>query len=936
LGSSHDQAARLDEQAEWLESVEGLIRERGPLTAARILDEVSAYARGRGVPTSGRTPYRNTLPAEQTMPYPGDRDVEDRINAYLRWNAMAMVVRANKRHAGLGGHLSTYASTLTLWEVGFQHFFRGRGADGGPVVPGDQVFFQGHASPGIYARAFLEGRLTTEQLDLFRREVAGSGHGLPSYPHPRSMGEFWEFPTVSLGIGPLHAVYQARFNRYLAARGLAETDDARVWCFVGDGETDEPETLAAIRLAAREHLDNLVFVVNGNLQRLDGPVRGNSRILDELEGVFVGAGWHVLKVLWGTEWQNLFTASGRMALLDRLEAMNDGDLQRLTVLGPDELRETLFGGDDPGLRALGDTLTDRELLGLRRGGHDPRTVHAAYTDATRHRGSPSVVLAQTVKGYALGPNFEGRNATHQMKKMTAQQLRTFRDILGLPVTDDQLADGLPPYLPLPPGSTELAYLHERRRALGGQLPRRPATPAILPAQPADAAFADFDAGSGHHAVSTTVAYTRLLRSLMRDPAIGQRVVPIVPDEGRTFGFEVLYSEFGIYAPDGQLYTPVDAGLQLSYKEALTGQVLQEGITEAGGLAELTAAATAGATWDTAVVPFFTYYSMFGFQRVGDLIWALGDARGRGFLVGATAGRTTLAGEGLQHTDGSSHLAALAVPGCRAYDPAFAYETAAVVRDGIRRMYADGEECFYYLTDYNEEYVQPAKPHDSGIPGMSVDEAIVAGLHRVNAAFDGGRAHVRLLASGPAVLAAQRAAADLAEGHGISAEVWSVTSWKQLRDDALAVERWNRAHPDEDPRLSHLRLALGDEPIPVIAVSDYVSALPDQLARFIPAPLVSLGTDGYGISDTREELRAHFGVDADGIVTAATRLACPDGGPHSATPEVTAATVTAASPHAARRKPELVAGSQVSSDQHRQDQEVPEWRTPQPAGPSKVL
>jgi pyruvate dehydrogenase E1 component len=888
-----------DERAEWVESVDGLITAHGPRAAARILHDVSEYALGRGVPTYGRTPYRNTIPAAQVPSYPGDLATEERINAYLRWNAMAMVVRANKRHAGLGGHLSTYASTLTLWEVGFQHFFRGRGDVDGPVVPGDQVFFQGHASPGIYARAFLEGRLTAEQLDLFRREVAGAGHGLPSYPHPRSMGEFWEFPTVSLGIGPLHAVYQARFNRYLAARGLVDTAEARVWCFIGDGETDEPETLAAIRLAAREHLDNLVFVINGNLQRLDGPVRGNSRILDELEGIFAGAGWHVLKVLWGTEWEGLFSAPGGARLLDRLEAMNDGDLQRLTVLGAAELRETLFGGDDPGLRALGSTLTDAEILGLRRGGHDPRVVHAAYADAVAHRGGPSVVLAQTVKGYSLGPNFEGRNATHQMKKMTPDQLRTFRDILGLPVSDAELADGLPPYLPLPQGSPELDYLHERRRALGGLLPRRPSIPAGLPRQPAEAAFADFDAGSGKHAVSTTVAYTRLLRSLMRDPVIGGRIVPIVPDEGRTFGFEVLYSEFGIYAPDGQRYTPVDAGVQLSYKESATGQVLQEGITEAGGLAELTAAATAGHTWDTAVVPFFTYYSMFGFQRVGDLIWALADSRGRGFLVGATAGRTTLAGEGMQHTDGTSHLAALAVPSCRAYDPAFAYETAAVVRDGIQRMYGGGEECFYYLTVYNEDHLQPAKPTESGIPGMGVDEAIVAGLYRVAPAGGGRPAQVRLLASGPAVRAAQQAAADLATDDGISAQVWSVTSWKQLRDDALDVERWRRDHPGEDPRrVSHLVRALGDLPIPVVAVSDYVSALPDQLARFIDVPMVSLGTDGYGVSDTREELRSHFGVDADGIHLTAASIASHRAAISSRSNE--------AIPHETRPKPGLVA------------------------------
>ncbi len=859
-----------EEREEWRESVDGLIDVHGAVVASRILDEVAAHARARGAHPSGVSPYRNTIPADRTSAYPGNPAVEDRIDAYLRWNAMAMVVRANKRHAGLGGHLSTYASALTLWEVGFRHFFHGRGDTDGPVVPGDQVFFQGHASPGIYARAFLEGRLTAEQLDLFRREVAGAGQGLPSYPHPRSMAGFWEFPTVSLGIGPLHAVYQARFNRYLAARGLADTSAARVWCFVGDGETDEPEALAAIRLAAREHLDNLTFVVNGNLQRLDGPVRGNSRILDELEGVFAGAGWHVLKVLWGSEWEPLFAASGGEALLERLEAMNDGDLQQLTVLDAGELRSTLFGGADQTLRALGEDLTDAQLLGLRRGGHDPHTVYAAYADAVAHRGAPTVVLAATVKGYALGPNFEGRNATHQMKKMTAEQLRVFRDILDLPVSDVELADGLPPYLPLPAGSPEMRYLRERSRALGGVLPRRPLTPASLPAQPADRVFTEFDAGSGKHAVSTTVSYTRLLRSLMRDPAIGRRVVPIVPDEGRTFGFEVLYGEFGIYAPDGQQYTPVDADLPLSYKETAAGQVLQEGITEAGGLAELTAAATAGHTWDTAVIPFFTYYSMFGFQRVGDLIWALADARGRGFLVGATAGRTTLSGEGLQHTDGSSHLAALGVPSLRAYDPAFAYETAVLVRDGIRRMYADGEECFYYLTVYNEDHIQPMKPADSGIDDVTVDDAIVAGLYRVSSAPGGQITQLRLLASGPSVRVAQQASVTLAD-RGIAAEVWSVTSWKQLRDDALDVERWNRAHPDDAPRVSHLHRALGGGGVPMVALSDYVTALPDTLARFVTAPYVSLGTDGYGLSDTRDDLRAHFGTDAAGVTSAALEL-----------------------------------------------------------------
>lgn len=870
-GSQSIQQDWRDERREWLESVDGLIATHGTDTAAELLNEMSRHAHQRGVPASGQSHYRNTVDVTTAARYPGDLDIEDRINAYLRWNAMAMVVRANRRVDGLGGHLSTYASTLTLWEVGFQHFFRGRGNPDGPVTPGDQVFFQGHASPGIYARAFLEGRLTEEQLDLFRREVVGAGQGLPSYPHPRSMAGFWEFPTVSLGIGPLHAVYQARFNRYLTARGLVDTGPARVWCFIGDGETDEPESLAAIRLAAREHLDNLIFVVNGNLQRLDGPVRGNSRIIDELEGVFAGTGWHVIKALWGTEWEPLFAGPGGDALVARIDQMNDGDLQRLTILSPDELRATLFDRGDPELRALGDSVSDQQLASLRRGGHDPLVVHAAYAEAVATQGAPSVVLAQTVKGYSLGPNFEGRNATHQMKKMTPDQLRIFRDILDVPVSDGELDDGLPPYLSLPADSPEHDYLHQRRTALGGVLPRRPLSPANLPVQPADKAFAEFDAGSGKHAVSTTVAYTRLLRGLMRDPEIGSRIVPIVPDEGRTFGFEVLYSEFGIYAPDGQKYTPVDAGLPLFYKETAAGQVLQEGITEAGGVAELTAAATAGHTWGTAVVPFFTYYSMFGFQRVGDLIWALADARGRGFLVGATAGRTTLSGEGLQHTDGSSQLTALTVPSCRAYDPAFAYETATIVRDGIRRMYAEGEECFYYLTVYNENYAQPAKPDDSGITGMSVDDAIVAGLYRVSAPRDSGSPAIRLLASGPTVRAAQQAAENLFEDYAIPAEVWSVTSWKQLRDNAVAVERWNNEHPHRTPRTSHLNRALGPSEVPIVAVTDYVTALPDQLARFLGASVVSLGTDGYGISDSRDELRAYFGVDAAGICKTSRRV-----------------------------------------------------------------
>ncbi len=585
--------------------------------------------------------------------------------------------------------------------------------------------------------------------------------------------------------------------------------------------------------------------------------------------MFRGAGWHVQKVLWASEWEPLFTAPAGPKLLARLDAMNDGDMQNLTVLDTPDLREALFGSDTE-LAALGARLDDNAVQALRRGGHDPRLVYAAYADAVAHRGAPTVILAQTIKGYGLGPNFEGRNATHQMKKMTPEQLRVFRDILDVPISDAELVDGLPPYLPLPEGSPELEYLHHRRELLGGMIPRRPATPAVLAAQPADKVFAEFDEGSGGRAVSTTVSYTKLLRGLMRDPVIGARVVPVVPDEGRRFGFEILYNEFGIYAPGGQHYTPVDAGMALSYKELATGQVLQVGITESGGMADFAAAATAAATWNTPLIPFYTYYSMFGFQRVGDLIWALADARGRGFLVGATAGRTTLAGEGIQHTDGSSHLLALAITACRAYDPGYAYETATIIRDGIRRMYGDGEECFYYLTVYNENYAQPAKPTESGIAGVSVDDAIVSGLYRLAASPTGGPPHVRLFASGPAVLAAHGAAKALANDHRVAAEVWSVTSWKALRDDALDVERWNREHPDAR-RTSYVQRALAGSQVPIVAFTDYVTAVPDQLSRFVGAPFTALGTDGSGFSDTREALRAHFGTDAAGVTKAALTL-----------------------------------------------------------------
>ncbi len=849
------------ETQEWAESIRDVIGLRGPARARYLLERQLEVAEqyGAGLPRPVSTPYVNTIPAEEQPPTPGDPALERRVRAYLRWNAVVMVLRANAASEGLGGHLSTYASSASLYETGFNHFFRGKD-DGGA---GDQVFFQGHASPGIYARAFLEGRIGEEEMDSFRREVDGGG--LSSYPHPRLMPEFWEFPTVSMGLGPLNAVYQARFNRYLANRGIVDTSASRVWSFLGDGECDEPESLTALPLAAREGLDNLVFVINCNLQRLDGPVRGNGKVIQELEGVFRGAGWNVIKVIWGSDWDPILAADVEGALVDRLNTTLDGDFQRCSVEPGSFIRERLFG-NDPRLQALVEHLSDEDLAAMRRGGHDDRKIYAAYRKAAEHRGAPSVILVKTVKGWALGPEIEGRNSTHQIKKMATPQLKALRDRLGLTaeISDEALDNGLPPYCRPQPGSAERDYLLERRRELGGALPRRVVVSAPI-GLPDPSCFADFFAGSGSRSVSTTMAFAVLLRALLRDTAIGHRVVPIIPDEARTFGMDALFSEVKIYSPTGQNYEPVDAGMKLSYRESPRGQILQEGITEAGAMASFTAAATSYATWAQPMIPFYVFYSMFGFQRTGDAIWACGDMRGRGFLCGATAGRTTLNGEGLQHEDGHSLLLASTVPNLAAYDPAFAYEMAVILQDGIERMFGENpEDVLYYLTLYNENYPMPPMPE---APAGVIEEGIRRGMYRFAPAPEGGKRQATILFSGSAQGAAREAQQLLADDHDVAAELWSVPSYKALREDAQSAERWNRLHPTEPARVPYVTEQLLASQGPLVAVSDYMQMVPDQVARWVPGQLTVLGTDGYGRSDTRAALRRHFGTDAAHVVVA---------------------------------------------------------------------
>jgi len=851
-----------DETREWLESFDAAIDTDGRLRARFLMLKLLERARARqvGVPALRSTDYINTIPPEREPWFPGDEHIERRIRAYIRWNAAIMVSRANKS-VGVGGHIATYASAASLYEVGFNHFFRGKDLSGGM---GDQVYFQGHAAPGIYARAFLEGRLTEANLDGFRQEKSHAPLGLSSYPHPRLMPDFWEFPTVSMGLGPISAIYQARFNRYLAARGIADTTKSHVWAFLGDGEMDEVESIGAIGVAAREELDNLTFVINCNLQRLDGPVRGNGKIIQELETYFRGAGWNVIKVIWGRDWDPLLAKDGDGVLVNKMNTTPDGQFQTYTVESGAYIREHFFGGD-PRLRKMVEDLSDDDLRKLSRGGHDYRKVFAAFQAARAHVGQPTVILAHTIKGWTL-ESFEGRNATHQMKKLTVADLKAFRDRLYLPISDDALEADLPPYYHPGERSDEIMYMKERRAALGGFLPKRVvrAQPLKLPG---DAAYAELRAGSGKQQIATTMALVRLFKDLMKDKEIGRRFVPIIPDEARTFGLDAIFPTAKIYSPHGQEYEAVDRELLLSYKESTKGQILHEGISEAGSMASMIAAGTSYATHAEPMIPFYIFYSMFGFQRTGDQFWQFADQLGRGFVLGATAGRTTLTGEGLQHADGHSLLLASTNPAAIAYDPAFAFEIAHIVRDGLRRMYAGGpngtgEDIFYYLTIYNEPIVQPAEPENADVEG------ILRGMHLYSPALGvEGRPRAQVLASGVAMPWALRAQRLLGEEWGVDADVWSVTSWNELRRDAVTCEEANLLDPSDTPRVPYVAARLADTSGPVVTVSDFMRAVPDQISRWVPTDYSSLGTDGFGFADTRGAARRFFHVDAESIVLA---------------------------------------------------------------------
>ena len=847
-----------DETREWMESLEAVAGERGRTRARFLISSLMQRARELqiGYPATISTPYVNTIPAEEQAWFPGDEHLERRIRRFVRWNAAVMVVKANKAAEGIGGHLSTFASSAALYEVGFNHFFRGK-SDG---EPGDHVYFQGHAAPGIYARAFLERRLDEKHLDNFRREL--SGHGLSSYPHPRLMPEFWEYPTVSMGLGPISSIYQARFNRYLHHRRLDDTGESRVWCFLGDGEADEPETLGSITLAAREQLDNLIWVVNCNLQRLDGPVRGNGKIIQELEAVFRGAGWNVIKVIWGWGWDDLLARDVDGVLLNRLNTTVDGEFQRWSDTPGAEIRENFFG-PDPRLRRLVSHLSDSDLEKLPRGGHDYKKLYAAYKAATEQEGAPTVILAKTIKGWTLGPDIEGRNATHQVKKMSNEQFRELRVRLSLEedIPEEDLEDGRElSYFRPGTDSPEYQYMMGRRKFLDGLLPRRQVRISRPLRLPDPAVYREFHEGSGDMQASTTMAFARMLRALCRDPEFGERVVPIVPDEARTFGMDALFRELKIYAAGGQKYEPIDASLLLSYKEAQDGQILEEGITEAGSMCSFIASGTSYADRGVPTVPFFAFYSMFGFQRVGDLIWQAADARARGFLMGATAGRTTLAGEGLQHQDGHSHILAATNPGVVSYDPAFACELAVIAEHGLQRMYVDEDDIIFYITIYNETYRQPALPEEAR-------EGIIRGMYRFAAPPGDGSRRAAILFSGPAQGAARWARDELWERYGIGAELWSVTSYGMLRDDALSTERWNRLHPGLPPRAPLVARNLAGVEGPVAAVTDYMRLVPDQVSRWISQPYISLGADGFGRSDTRESLRRFFEVDGPHLTVA---------------------------------------------------------------------
>jgi pyruvate dehydrogenase E1 component len=844
------------ETREWLDSLRYVITSRGGDRAAYLLHaiEQEAYRLGVSIPFSATTPYINTIPVDRQPPFPGNREIERRIKSIIRWNAMAMVVRANREDKSIGGHISTFASSATLVDVAMNHFIRGRGDN----YSGDQVYFQGHASPGVYARAYLEGRISEKQLENFRRELAEGG-GLSSYPHPWLMPGFWEFPTVSMGLGPLMAIYQARFNKYLQDRGIKDTSKQHVWCFIGDGETDEPETLGSISLAAREQLDNLVFVINCNLQRLDGPVRGNGKIIQELEGVFRGAGWNVIKVIWGDEWDALLDKDEEGLLVKRMNEVVDGQYQKYVVMPGSYIREHFFGAE-PRLGEMIAHLSDEKLRKLRRGGHDPEKVFAAYDAAMKCHGKPTVIIAKTIKGYGLGEVGEGRNVTHQQKKLNEDELRAFRSRFGIPISDDEVAKA--PFYKPAEDSEEIRYLRERRAALGGYVPTRPLeSPKLETPKLAD--YLGFIEKSAGREVSTTTGAVTLMASLLKDKKVGKYIVPIVPDESRTFGMDPLFKQCGIYAHTGQLYEPVDSDQLLYYREAKDGQILEEGITEAGSMSSFIAAGTAYASHGVPMIPIFIYYSMFGFQRIGDLIWAAGDCRARGFMLGGTAGRTTLNGEGLQHQDGHSHLFAMAYPTVRAYDPAFVYETTVIMLDGLERMYGKGEDWIYYITVYNENYEMPPMP-------AGCETGILKGMYRLEDVAATGKPvgplpPVHLLGSGAILREVIRAAHLLAEQWGISSTVWSVTSWKELRREAQECRRWSMLHPEAPARRSYLEQTLGDGEGVFVAASDHVRAVPEQLDPWIPGGLFALGTDGFGRSESRGPLRRHFEVDAECIV-----------------------------------------------------------------------
>ncbi|MBA2113694.1 Pyruvate dehydrogenase E1 component [Planctomycetes bacterium FF15] len=842
------------ETQEWLDSLDYVLEGKGDDRVRFLLSalENRAHARGVDVPFAANTPYINTIHSSEQPAYPGNREFERRIKSIIRWNAMAMVTRANKNFEGLGGHISTFASSATLVEVAYNHFLRGRGSG----YEGDQVYFQGHASPGMYSRAFLEGRLTEKNLENFRRELQPE-MGLSSYPHPWLMEDFWEFPTVSMGLGPICSIYQARFNRYLQDRGLKDTSKTRVWAFLGDGECDEPETLGAISLASREQLDNLTWVINCNLQRLDGPVRGNGKIIQELEAVFRGAGWNVIKVVWGAEWDPLLKADKTGLLVKRMEEVVDGQYQKYVVESGEYIRKHFFG-KYPELLELVKNYSDEKLQKLTRGGHDPEKVYAAYKAATECKGKPTVVIAKTIKGYGLGEAGEGRNVTHNQKKLNEEELREFRTRFSIPISDEEVVKA--PFYRPPEDSAEMRYLKKRREELGGPVPSRPTNHPTSPI-PTMEEYKEFLGGSKGKEMSTTMGFVRLLSKLCKDKNIGQNIVPIVPDESRTFGMEGMFRQVGIYAHSGQLYEPVDSDQLMYYKEAKDGQILEEGITEAGSMSSFIAAGNAYSQHGINMIPFFIYYSMFGFQRIGDLIWCAADTRAKGFMIGGTAGRTTLNGEGLQHQDGHSHLNAIAFPTVRSYDVCYAYETAVLTLDGMSKLYEQGETAIYYITVGNENYAMPEMPEGA-------EEGIIRGIYKLKShEAEKPRAKVQLMGSGTITRCVLDAAQMLAEKYNIASDVWAATSYTELRRDAQAIERWNMFHPTETPKKSYLETIMDGVEGPFISASDNVRAWAEQIRPYLPGNMVALGTDGMGRSETREALRRHFEVDAESVVIA---------------------------------------------------------------------